>query len=78
MQQLSFHPESNGRLRVSALYPMHYLWARAYGNYLGLIDLGRFVAAGMGLTLSTMTCIAIVAKLEEPKILRSTGLLDEQ
>ncbi|WP_263365841.1 hypothetical protein [Edaphobacter bradus] len=78
MQQISFHPENNGRLRITALYPMQYLWARAYGNYLGLIDLGRFVASGMGLTLGTMTCIAVVAKLDEPNILRATGLLDEQ
>ena len=66
MQQVAFHPEGNGGLRVSALYPMHYLWARAYGNYVGLINLGKFVAKEMGLRLETLTCIALVAKLDDP------------
>jgi hypothetical protein len=68
MQQVAFMPEQNGGLRVTALYPMQYLWARAYGNYTGLIDLGRFMASQMGLTLRAMTCISLAAKLEEPSI----------
>ena len=69
MQQVSFMPEGKRGLRISALYPMHYLWARAYGNYLGLIRLGRFMAAEMGLELSAMTCLALVAKVDEPKLI---------
>jgi hypothetical protein len=68
MQQLAFLPEGKDGLRVSALYPMHYLWARAYGNYLGLINLGRFVAREMGLELRAMTCIALIAKLDKPDL----------
>jgi hypothetical protein len=68
MQQLAMIPDGKGGLRVSALYPMHYLWARAYGNYLGLINLGRFMAAEMNLELRAMTCIALVAKLDEPEL----------
>lgn len=67
MQQLALIPEGEG-LRITALYPMHYLWARAYGNYLGLINLGRFMANEMSLELLSMTCIALVAKFEEPKV----------
>jgi hypothetical protein len=67
MQQVAFFPESNGTLRVSALYPMQYLWERAYGNYFGLIELGRFMAREMGLKLSTMTCVTLIAKLENPR-----------
>jgi hypothetical protein len=55
-------------LLISALYPMHYLWARAYGNYLGLMNLGRFVAFEMGLELTALTCIALVAKVDEPDL----------
>jgi hypothetical protein len=68
MQQLSFHKEGEASLRVSALYPMHYLWARAYGNYLGIINLGRFMAREMSLNLEAITCIALVAKLDNPKL----------
>jgi hypothetical protein len=70
MQQVAFIPEGRDGLRISALYPMHYLWARAYGNYLGLINLGRFVANEMGLELRALTSIALVAKLDKPKLAR--------
>jgi hypothetical protein len=68
MQQVAFIPEGRNGLRISALYPMHYLWARAYGNYLGLIHLGQFMATEMGLELKALTCIALVATLDEPKL----------
>jgi hypothetical protein len=71
LQQVAFIPEGRDGLRVSALYPMHYLWARAYGNYLGLINLGRFMATEMGLKLSALTTIALVAKLEEADLASS-------
>jgi hypothetical protein len=69
MQQVAFIPEGESGLRISALYPMHYLWARAYGNYLGLLNLGRFMAAEMGLELTALTCVALVAKLDQPKLI---------
>ena len=69
MQQVAFIPEGENGLRISALYPMHYLWARAYGNYLGLLNLGRFMAQEMGLELTALTCVALVAKLDQPKLI---------
>jgi hypothetical protein len=69
MQQVAFIPEGKKGLRISALYPMHYLWARAYGNYLGLIHLGRFMAFEMGLELTALTCVALVAKVDEPELI---------
>ena len=66
MQQVAFFPGPRSTLRICALYPMQYLWARAYGNYLGLIALGRFMAHEMDLSLSDMTCISLIAKLECP------------
>ena len=69
MQQVAFMPEGKKALRISALYPMHYLWARAYGNYLGLLNLGRFMAGEMGLELTGLTCVALVAKLDQPKLI---------
>jgi len=69
MQQVAFIPEGTNGLRISALYPMQYLWARAYGNYLGLMRLGQFMAAEMGLELTGLTCIALVAKVEKPSLI---------
>ncbi|ADV83161.1 hypothetical protein [Terriglobus saanensis] len=69
MQQVAFLPEGDNGLRISALYPMHYLWARAYGNYLGLLNLGQFMAREMGLELTALTCVALVAKLDKPNLI---------
>ena len=40
---------------------------RAYGNYLGLCHLGRFMAHEMGLTLSQVVCIATPAARDRKK-----------
>ena len=62
LQQISFTPTDNGGLHLTAFYPIQYLLERAYGNYLGLCRLGRFMATQMALPFEKMTCIAIVAK----------------
>ncbi len=68
LQQLAFIPDgTHGSLTVLGFYPMHYLFERAYGNYLGLIKLGHFVATEMGLQLTRMICTAGVAHLEVPR-----------
>ena len=67
LQQLAFIPDAtNGSLTLMGFYPMHYLFQRAYGNYLGLINLGHFMATQMGLTLARMICVAGAAQLEVP------------
>jgi hypothetical protein len=38
--------------------------ALEYGNYLGLIQLGRFMAHEMHLNLTAMTCVTTIAVLE--------------
>ena len=65
LHQIAFLPlEANG-LCVTAFYPMHYLFERAYGNYLGLCRLGQFMAANMGLDFAQLTCVSSVAKLDD-------------
>ena len=57
MQQVAFAPDSErGTMSMSAFYASQYLFKRAYGNYLGLCRLGRFMAHEMGLRLERMTC----------------------
>jgi hypothetical protein len=65
LQQVAFIPSSNADLTVLAFYPVHYLFQRAYGNYLGLVHLGEFMADSMGLALRRVICMAGVAKLED-------------
>lgn len=66
LQHVSFSPVG-GELRVNAFYASQYLVERAYGNYLGLCRLGRFVAHEMKLRLTRMTCLVGIAECEVPK-----------
>ena len=61
LHQVTFTPVGKSGLCVTGYYATQYLFERAYGNYLGLCNLGRFMAHSMGLTLEKMTCIASVA-----------------
>lgn len=63
MQQVAFAPHGNHGLAVTGFYATQHLFERAYGNYLGLCNLGRFIAHELELQLTQMTCIASVAKL---------------
>lgn len=51
LTQVSFGYDNSGGLSLTAFYPTQYLFDRAYGNYLGLANLGKYVAEQMGLTL---------------------------
>jgi thymidylate synthase len=56
LQHVTFAPV-DGKLNVNAFYATQYAFERAYGNYLGLCRLGRFVAHEMKLPMGRMTCL---------------------
>lgn len=61
LQQVVFHPvgpKGRGGMNVVAFYANQLLIEKAYGNYLGLYRLGKFMAGEMGLILKRVTCIA--------------------
>lgn len=57
LHQVGFTPDKEG-LIVTGYYGSQYLVQRAYGNFLGLCRLGRFMADQMGLELVRMTCVS--------------------
>ncbi len=68
LQQVIFHPHgSNGKdgLSVVALYANQLLLEKAYGNYLGLYRLGKFMAFEMGICLKDVLCIASNLKISD-------------
>ncbi len=68
LQQVVFHPNgTHGKdgLSVVALYANQLLLEKAYGNYVGLYRLGKFMADQMGLRLKEVTCIATDLKLSD-------------
>jgi hypothetical protein len=66
LQHVTFAPDNDG-LCVNAFYAVQYVVERAYGNYLGLCRLGRFVAHELDLPLKRVTCFAGVAQLDAKK-----------
>lgn len=63
LQQVSFVPTETG-LVVNAFYPTQQLFVKAYGNYLGIAQLGAFMAHEMNLKLIRMNVVVGVAKLD--------------
>jgi len=66
LHQIAFHPEgSNGKkgFSVIAFYAKQLSLEKAYGNYLGLYNLGRFMANEMNLKLTRVTCVSSVLEM---------------
>jgi len=63
LQQVSFEPTAVG-LVVNAFYATQQIFDKAYGNYLGLTQLGAFMAREMRLPLARLNVMVGVAKLE--------------
>ena len=65
LQHLTFVPSfSDGTLMLNAFYATQQLFAKGYGNYLGLARLGLFVSDQVGLSLARVTCFVGVEKME--------------
>lgn len=56
LQQLSFSYDED-RLALTAVYPTQYIFNRAYGNYLGLCQLGLFMARELELKFTRLNCV---------------------
>ena len=67
LQQVSFARSGKDGLSVTGFYATQFVVDKAYGNYLGLCQLGRFMAHEMRLKLDRITCIATPAKRDRPK-----------
>ena len=66
LQQVSFEPTAAG-LVTNAFYATQQIFDKAYGNYLGLAQLGAFMASEMGMPLARLNVMVGVAKLERIK-----------
>jgi hypothetical protein len=64
LQHLTFAPVGKG-LNLNAFYATQYAFERAYGNYLGLCRLGRFVAHELKLELVRVTCFTGIMLRDE-------------
>ena len=66
LQQVSFEPTRAG-LVINAFYATQQIFDKAYGNYLGLTQLGAFVGHEMSMPLLRLNVMVGVAKLDRIK-----------
>lgn len=68
LHQVSFVPDAEaGTLGVVGYYPTQTIFEKAYGNYIGLWDLGCFVAHEWSLRMESLICFTVVAKAANGK-----------
>ena len=65
MQHVTFAPQGDKGLVVTGFYATQYMFERAYRNYLGLCDLGHFMAHELGRQLTQLTCFTGIALREK-------------
>lgn len=78
LQQLVFKPNGihgNEGLSIVAFYATQTILEKAYGNYLGLLRLGRFMSKEMGIPFKNVICIASSLQLSASKK-RCKGLFE--
>lgn len=66
LQNVTFAPGPEG-LTVCGFYAIQNIFDRAYGNYLGLYRLGKFMSQEMGIPLCRLRCTTNFAVLGKPK-----------
>ena len=65
LQHISVVPNFNTKsLELNAFYATQQLFDKAYGNFLGLARLGRFIAGAADLELERVTCFIGVEKMD--------------
>jgi len=67
LQHVTFYKSEEGGLVLNCFYAIQYLYRRAYGNWLGLVNLGKFVAREAGLEFERLNCFVGVEHLDHLK-----------
>ncbi len=71
LSHISIKPEmpnyQAGKIHMTAMYRSHYFGCRAYGNYLGLGKLLKFIADSTNREVGELFCVSSLAKIETSK-----------
>ena len=78
LQHVTFVPDfARGTLAVNAFYALQLLYVKAYGNWLGLMRLGAFVASQTKLRFERLNSFAGIQKMTSDSRPRPGSLLDQ-
>jgi hypothetical protein len=77
LQHVAFVPDFTRKtISLNAFYAMQLLFAKAYGNWLGLMRLGTFVGGQVGLRFDRLHCFTGIQKMTNDSRPRNGVLLD--
>lgn len=65
LQHVTFYRSKNGGLIINSFYAIQHLYRKAYGNWIGLINLGKFIAAELEIELEKFNCHVGVEQLDK-------------
>lgn len=67
LQHVTFYVTSDNSLILNSFYAIQLLYRKAYGNWLGLINLGKFMANELNMKLERFNCYVGIEQLELSK-----------
>ncbi|MEQ9468004.1 MAG: hypothetical protein RLN88_11370 [Ekhidna sp.] len=67
LQHVTFYKSDTGGIILNSFYAIQLLYRKAYGNWLGLVNLGKFIAKETGCELDQVNCFIGIEKLEIAK-----------
>lgn len=76
LQHITFYKSETGGLILNSFYAVQYVYRRSYGNWLGLINLGKFVAEETGLKFERFNCFIGAESLDNITKSKAKDLLD--
>lgn len=77
LQHVTFYKSESGGLILNGFYAIQYLYQRAYGNWLGLVNLGKFVAREANMNFERFNCFIGIEKLDELTKARAKELFNK-
>lgn len=77
LQHVTFFRTKDGKLIINSFYAIQFFVKRAYGNWLGLINLGKFIAQETGLELERFNCFIGAEVLDKIKVPEARVLLNK-
>lgn len=64
LQHVTFYVTEEKGLVLNGFYAMQHIYEKAYGNWLGLINLGKFVSEELGISFERFNCFISIEKLD--------------
>ena len=77
LQHVTFYVTKEEGLVLNSFYALQYVFEKAYGNWLGLINLGRFVSKEIGVQFGRFNCFISIEILDTLTKKQASSLYDQ-